>query len=346
MLFTMARTLMHPNPENASLADLQAAMRAGNKETYRRCIVIIMLLTGSSRDQMMRAFDLCESAVQKIIKAFNTYGVDGLIAKKRSGRPPLITGEQREQILEEFEDPGVANRTFWTATAFHGYITKKYQVECSYPTLLRLLHEKDYVLKIPQPWPDRQDEVLREEFRAHVAALVQDPEIELWYADETGIEGESKPRRAWALKGSKPRVVHNGDHIRLSILGMVCPRKGEFFAIEASHCDRDVFQVFLNEAATSITPTKKRNILILDNASWHKGKKLNWHFFEPLYLPPYSPDLNPIEKIWLIMKAEHFSQLHCRNKSALIGVADQALLALMDNPQKVASATGSKSNEL
>ena len=81
-------------------------------------------------------------------------------------------------------------------------------------------------------------------------------------------------------------MIHNGDHIRLSILGAVCPRSGEFFALEASHCDTDIFQVFLDEAAKSITPTRKRNILILDNASWHKRKSLNWHFFEPLYLPP------------------------------------------------------------
>jgi len=121
---------------------------------------------------------------------------------------------------------------------------------------------------------------------------------------------------------------------------------GEFFAIEASHCDTDVFQVFLDEAAKSITPSQKRCILILDNASWHKGKKLNWHFFEPLYLPPYSPDFNPIERVWLIMKAEHLSQLHCRNKAALQGIADKALLDLMDNPQKVASVTGSKSKDL
>ena len=54
------------------------------------------------------------------------------------------------------------------------------------------------------------------------------------------------------------------EHVRLNIPGTVCPRTGEFFAIEASHCDADVFQVFLDEAAESITPARKRNILILD----------------------------------------------------------------------------------
>lgn len=334
----MAQALLIPNPENASLADLYAAQRAGNRETNRRCTVVILLLTGSSREQAMRAFDLSESAVKKIVRSFNSYGIDGLIARKRTGRKRVISGAQKEEILEEFEEPGRANRTFWTATAFHGHICEKYRMECSYDTVLRLLHEKGYALKVPQPWPDRQDESLREEFRGKLALLTEDPDIELWYGDETGIDGEPKPRRSWAIKGSKPRVVHNGDHIRLNILGTVCPRTGELFAMEASHCDTDLFQVFLDEAAQSITPIRKRNILILDNASWHKRKSLNWHFFEPLYLPPYSPDFNPIERIWLIMKAEYFVNIHCRNRAALIERADQALCDLMDNPQRIASA--------
>jgi transposase len=327
------------------MADLQAAQAAGSKDTYRRCLVIIMLLSGISREQVVKVTTLSESAVKKIIRAFNLYGVDGLIARKRSGRRPVIGDQQKEDILEEFEEPGRAQRTFWTATAFHGHVRDKYRIECSYSTVVRLLHEKGYVLKVPQPWPDRQDERLREKFRADLQALAQDESVELWYGDETGIDGEPKPRRGWAIKGSKPRVVHNGDHVRLNILGTVCPRTGEFFAIEASHCDTDVFQAFLDEAARSLTPARKRNILILDNASWHKRKKLNWHFFEPLYLPPYSPDFNPIERIWLIMKAEHFSRIHCRTRAALIEIADRALCDLMDNPKKVASAATSNVTE-
>jgi len=334
----VAQRYLTPNPENASLAELYAAQRAGNRETHRRCTVIILLITGSSREQAMAAFDLSESAVKKIIRAFNLYGIDGLIARKRPGRTPVMTDEQKGQIIEEFEEPGRAQRTFWTATAFHGHVREKYQMECSYNTVVRLLHEKGYVLKVPQPWPDRRDEELREKFLVQLRTLAEDEDVELWYGDETGIDGEPRPRRGWAMKGSKPRAVHNGDHIRLNIVGAVCPRTGEFFAIEASHCDTDVFQVFLDEAVQLITPSRMRNILILDNASWHKRKSLNWHFFEPLYLPPYSPDFNPIERIWLIMKAERFANIHCRNKAALIERADQALCELMDNPTKVASA--------
>ena len=52
---------------------------------------------------------------------------------------------------------------------------------------------------------------------------------------------------------------------------------------------------------------RRRNILIVDNASWYKSSSLRWGAFEPLYLPPYSPDLNPIEKLWMVIKAEFFT---------------------------------------
>jgi transposase len=74
-----------PNSENASLAELQALRKTGNRETDRRCLVIIMLLLGSNREQVMKALELSESAIKKIIRAFNAYGADGLVAKKRTG---------------------------------------------------------------------------------------------------------------------------------------------------------------------------------------------------------------------------------------------------------------------
>jgi transposase len=46
----------------------------------------------------------------------------------------------------------------------------------------------------------------------------------------------------------------------------------------------------------------RRVCLVLDNASWHKTKRLVWHHIEPVYLPPYSPDFNPIERIWQHLK--------------------------------------------
>jgi transposase len=125
----------------------------------------------------------------------------------------------------------------------------------------------------------------------------------------------------------------------MSITGIVCPRTGEFFGIEVPYSDTEIFQIFLNEAAKRIQPKRPRNILIVDNATWHKRKSLNWHSFEPMYLPPYSPDLNPIERIWLVMKAKWFNNIHCKTVEELMDRMDVAILDLINNPLQVAQTT-------
>ena len=71
-------------------------------------------------------------------------------------------------------------------------------------------------------------------------------------------------------------------------------------------CDTDLFNVWLkHELLPNLTPGQ---VLILDNASFHKSvttrKLVDSYGFEIIFLPPYSPDLNPIEKYWANMKTK------------------------------------------
>ncbi|MDB6025250.1 MAG: hypothetical protein JWM68_1473 [Verrucomicrobiales bacterium] len=71
--------------------------------------------------------------------------------------------------------------------------------------------------------------------------------------------------------------------------------------------DTEVFQIYLDELTKAVPKSEgKRQLLIMDNASWHKSAQLHWYHFEPTYLPPYSPDFNPIERLWLRLKADWF----------------------------------------
>lgn len=336
----MARSLLIPNPENASIHELKQTSRIGSGETALRCTAIQMLVTGISREQVCEALLVTERSLRRWIQAFNQQGIDGLIVNKRPGRPRKLQGEQAARLVELIEEPQQADRTFWTARAFHGYISESYQVDCSYETVVRFFHQQGFALKVPQPWPDRQDEAQRQAFRKHLKALCEQPDLDIWFADESGFQGDPRPRRRWDRKGNKTRSTKNGDHVRMNVIGTVCPRTGEFFAIEASHVDTDMFQAFLDETNRHLQLERKRNILIVDNASWHRRACLNWGCFEPLFLPPYSPDFNPIERIWLIMKARWFNHYVCKNREALIARLDQAILHVINHPndtQKTAS---------
>jgi len=60
-----------------------------------------------------------------------------------------------------------------------------------------------------------------------------------------------------------------------------------------------------------------------------------------MYLPPYSPDLNPIERIGLTMKAREFNNPVCKNEEKLLERLDQAILEVIDNPRKTQQTTAS-----
>ena len=106
---------------------------------------------------------------------------------------------------------------------------------------------------------------------------------------------------------------------------MLCPRTGQAFLLEFTHNDGEIFQAFLDQANQHAATERRRNLLICDNASWHKCKKHRWGKFEPLFLPPYSPDLNPIERLWLLIKSQWFSDFIARDEPALIARLDDAL---------------------
>ena len=338
----MARATIMPNGENCTLAELDAAIKAAaSHQSRNRLQAIKALLIGIDAEPLTQLYNISRDTLTVWIKAFNTQGIDGLIDRARLGRPRAIPAERDEELRDLVVHPSKVEVAHWTAKKFHGYLRESLDLEVGYSTVTRWLHEHDFRLKVPRPWPDRQDETLRQQWlEGCLRHLLADEEVDLWYGDEMGVEGDPRPRRRWAKVGEKTRVTRNGDHLRMNVSGMICPRTGEAFLLEFTHSDSVVFQAFLDEANRHVQTERKRNVLILDNASWHKVKRLRWGKFEPLLLPPYSPDFNPIERLWLLIKAEWFWDFVAKDRAALVARLDQALLWAMgrtdDNKQTCA----------
>jgi transposase len=335
-----------PNPENASRDDVRIAEKAAaSKRAYRRLMAIRLLLEGRDRRDVQDIVDCDPSTLYRWVLRFNRYGIDGLSHdQERPGRPTKIPFDQQEAIKELVRNPYQVGEDFWTARKLHGYLTDNWQIELGYSTLCENLHKLGFRLKVPQPWPgERQDEQLREQFRGQLAELMDDPDCHVWFGDETGIEGDPRPRRRWAERGIKTRTPYTGDHVRENVIGAVQPGLGELFVHAVPYVDSEWFQLFLNglaEATRNRANQGKRIVLVLDNAGWHKVKSLNWHHIEPMYLPPYSPDLNPIERLWLVLKARWFTNHICHNHQQLADRVDKALRSFISAPHDVQSICG------
>jgi len=160
--------------------------------------------------------------------------------------------------------------------------------------------------------------------------------VDFWFCDEAGIQANPRPYLVWAKKGSKPTIPYLGEHWHQSVIGAVRPADGRFFSLIVTKGNTDLFQVFLDELHHHIHPTR-RTLLILDNVSFHKAQRLRWGRMEPVYLPAYSPELNPIEELWLCGKKLFFYHWLPDSESDLEERTATALNYFTDNPSLVQS---------
>jgi transposase len=312
---------------------------APNRRSYVRLCAIRALLLGQSRASVCQLFNRTDRMMRLWIELFNRGGIDALISRPKGGRPRKVKLERvRDLLVPALANPAQAGQVHGTGVKLHGYLKEQLAMELGYRTTIRWLHELDYHLRVPQPWPERQNEEQRKVFLEELHTLSANPQVELWFGDECGVEGDPRPRRRWVQPGKPRTVPYLGDHIRQNVIGFVAPQSGSFFSLIVDGVDTDVFQFFLDEMAKAI-PKKEgiRQLLILDNASWHKSTRLNWHHFEPKFLPGYSPDFNPIERLWLRLKADWFWDFIAHTPEKLTERLCTALKSFIDQPSKTAS---------
>ena len=85
------------------------------------------------------------------------------------------------------------------------------------------------------------------------------------------------------------------------LFGAFSPINGDNFLLEMPVCNSQTFQLFLNDF--SLDKPDEFKILILDNGAFHKAKSLIIpQNIAIIFLPPYSPELNPAEKMWRFIK--------------------------------------------
>ncbi len=125
------------------------------------------------------------------------------------------------------------------------------------------------------------------------------------FQDEAGFGRINKPKYCWAKKGIRPLVPSH--HIReyRYAYGAVEPITGEGFFLVLPYCNTDCMKVFLKELSKAYK--EDYIILVCDGAMWHKSQNLNIpENIEILFIPPYTPEMNPIEQIWKEIRTSGF----------------------------------------
>ena len=108
-------------------------------------------------------------------------------------------------------------------------------------------------------------------------------------------------RHRITLPGVKPIQTAKPGYEYFYLYGAVEPETGQRFFTEHDRLNSDCFQVFLGRFAEAFP--RSHNVMILDNGQFHKAKKLSVPSNVGLkFLPPYSPELNPVERLWQDLK--------------------------------------------
>ena len=249
-----------------------------------------------------------------------------------------ISGKIAQKVLSL-----VSNAPRFVLTSFvkiHTFLKENLR-QCffSYHSLRRFLLRNGYRRVRPRTMPHPQDPLRRLRFIQTLHALLKDPNVELWFTDEMGVNADGRNYFAIALKGNRPIRPISGKHIKTNVIGSVQPLSGEFLALVFSHVDSVTFQIFLDHLAEATSQRKevKTIFVVLDNASWHRAKCLNWHHLIPLFLPTYSPDLNPIEPLWDYFKEQYLDGWFTDNSEELEVRVCDGLIDIMENPEIVSS---------
>ena len=123
----------------------------------------------------------------------------------------------------------------------------------------------------------------------------------LYVQDESRFGLFTRNGKALTAKGVKPICTYQNIFKSTYVFGAFSPYNGDSLVMELPNCNGENFQIFLNQLSEKNPEEFK--VVILDNGAFHKGKALivPKNIFL-LFLPPYSPELNPAELVWLNMK--------------------------------------------
>ena len=343
----MSRSLRIEIVESAE--ELRKIMNDQTRAKFReRLQVLYWIKTNFFRSLQELADHLgrSKSVIVKWLKAYRTQGLAGLLEwNYHGGRRSKLSGAILEALQQRLSDP---------TAGFNSYKEVKYWldeeqgVEMPYSTVHRIVHYQLHAkLKVARPTSVHRDDLAAVEFkkklpdRLEVIDILQNVEsgpalpLRYWSQDESRLGLKTITRSVLTALGVKPIGPIQWKYPSFYVYGAVEPLTGDSFFLEFSHLDADCFQIFLDQFSQS--HPQSLNVIQLDNGRFHLAKKLQIpQNIVLLFQPPYSPDVNPIERVWQFMK-DKLRWLNLKNLEELREKVDEIIRSIA--PSQFASLT-------
>ena len=134
-----------------------------------------------------------------------------------------------------------------------------------------------------------------------------DQPLEWWFQDEARVGQQGTLTHVWAETGSRPSRVRQTEYEWVYLYAAVNPATGASSAMLAPNVNTAYMNAHLEFISGQVAPGAHA-VLVLDQAGWHVAKALAVpENITLLHLPPYSPELNPVERVWDYMRSHYLS---------------------------------------
>ncbi|MDC9727640.1 MAG: IS630 family transposase [Candidatus Thioglobus sp.] len=125
--------------------------------------------------------------------------------------------------------------------------------------------------------------------------------VDVWFQDETRVGQQGSITRMWAPRGTRPSAIRQQQFEYAYIFWATCPAQDKALGLILPLANTDGMIEHLRLISQS-TPKDRYAVVIMDRAAWHTTSKITcFDNVVPIPLPPYAPELNPVEQLWLIL---------------------------------------------
>lgn len=301
----MARKLPRLGP--TKVAELETAWTEHTSAWARQRLMVLKLVAQHllSAEQIAAVVGVSRRSVFRYLDKFQTDGVAGLLQRDhKGGTAPTLAGADREDFLAQLREG-----KFRRAKEMQAWIKARTQRTLALSSIYTLVGKAGGVLKVPRKTHAKKDAAKAEAFKttlaeklAQASAGAEGP-VRLWVLDEHRYGLLPVIRRCWGLRGVRVHAPYATRyewgylHEALEVDG---DHKVELFFTPA--IDQDVHAAFLRQISESAPAA--RHVIIQDQAGFHlraDDPRLPANV-RLVPLPPYSPELNPVEKLGDLVK--------------------------------------------
>jgi transposase len=298
-------------------------------EVRFRAHILLLLADGHTWEEVGALLFCSSRTIDRWVKRFHDEGVEAVAGHKPGRRfrfDPACGAVVIHWVTAKLPRDFGFLRSRWACTTLALLLLTRHRLEVSPETIRRWLHRGQLVYRRPRPTVGPRDEQREAKLAALRQLLAELPadETVVWQ-DEADINTNPEIGRMWMRRGQQAEVPTPGTNDKRYVAGSIHWRTGMIFATEGPKRDEKLFLAHLDELRGRLRRYRKIHV-ICDCARFHHSEAVRiylWEHRERIeleMLPAYSPDANPMERIWWLVREQITRNHRCRDLEELMGM--------------------------